>query len=218
MPERIEWELVPRVRIDKRREVEALAEEILALDTLLQLAPSRLSVAQQEQLVDFQSRMAGCVTSPCEAAEAPLLGSRPGWDYDARDAFGELGRPPELSIDEFTELIGKQHDCTLCNGAASHPGVSGIPCEFDLTPMAAVVSDERLGEQVQFELEPEEMLMLADDLHHVLVCRTFSDGEETDAVSYLEDAIRYLRFWAGLGFGVAPAYVKAASDWNSDSE
>jgi len=208
MSERTEWELVPLVREDRRALVEELAEEILSLDAILEVAPERMTEDQQARLIQLQREMAECVVSPCEAADAPLLSTRPDWTSEVRTAFENMPSNDGLCLREFVEMMDVQHDCSRCEGASLFPGVSGIPCEFDLTPLFEILTRDTLLEQVQFEMEPDEMRLLADDLDRRLLCKAFCQLTDFDTESYLSDAVRFLRYWAHLGYGVAPAYVR----------
>jgi hypothetical protein len=207
MAERLEWELVPMVKSDRHAEVEALATEILDLDAKLEAAPERMTPAEQTRLIDLQKRMSQCVVSPCEAAGTPLLRARPRWKEESAVVYRESGCKGEVSLDDFLQVVGGQHDCALCDGASAYPGVSGIPCEFDLTPLAQVLADESVLEQIQFELEPREMEALAVELEGRARSKAAKKANDIDPGHYLSDAVRFLRYWARLGFGVAPAHV-----------
>jgi len=204
----MEWELVPRVREESRCVVEQLAAEILSLDALLEVAPSRMTEAQKKRLIELQGKMEECAVSPCEAAGTPRLSTRDGWVDQVRRLFEERGVSGRIPFNDFLSLMGGQHDCTSCRGRSAHPGVSGIPCQFDLTPLAAILGDDPLTDQVQFELEPDEMIALASDINERVICGAFSRATALNAKAYLEDAVRFLLFWSALGFGVAPAFVR----------
>lgn len=208
MSERIEWELVPRVRPDRQDLVEDLAEEILELDAALELAGDHLSEDDEERLLDLHARMANCLLSPCEAAEAPLLRVRTAWQDLAAQTFASLPDHDALDEETFLQLMGQQHDCAMCDGKSKFAGVSGVPCEFDLTPLATILPQDELCDSVQFELAPDEMLRLAAEVEVRKQTRSFSGIDHADARLYLGEMERYLRFWARLGFGVAPAFVE----------
>ncbi|MBM4353446.1 MAG: hypothetical protein FJ109_06550 [Deltaproteobacteria bacterium] len=208
MRERMEWELVPRVREENRSEVEQLAGEILSLDALLEVAPNRMTETQRKRLIDLQGKMERCAESPCEAAATPRLSTRAGWVEQVRQLFEERGVAGRISFDDFLRLMGGQHDCSSCRGRSAYPGVSGIPCQFDLTPLPSILADGQRADQVHFELEPDEMTALASDLNEKIICGAYLESDGLDSKAYLEDAVRFLLFWSALGFGVAPAFVR----------
>ncbi len=207
MTEKLEWELVPRVKESEREAVEGLAEEALRLDAMMEVAPHRLTRADQDRLVELQRNMEECVVLPCEAAEAPQVGSRPDWGDEVKTLYEELEDNGGLTLQQFREHVETNHDCTRCPGAFSFPGVSGMPCDFELAPLLGVLVDDDLKEQVQFELAPSEMTELAEALELQLRMGSFLELEDRDTKAYLADAIGYLRFWSEAGFGVAPAFV-----------
>ncbi len=216
MGERIEWELVPRVRPDRQDAVEELAAQILHLDAALELARNQLSEEDEERLLDLHVRMADCLLSPCEAAKTPLLRVRERWRELAASALASLPQSEGLDEESFFSLMGQQHDCSMCDGKSSFPGVSGVPCEFNLTPLARILPQDELWEAAQFELLPEEMVSFASEVETRRRTATFADVGGLDATAYLAEIERYLRFWAHLGFGVAPAYVDEAKDVDKD--
>jgi len=205
MKERLEWELVPRVKDEMCREVEEIAEEILNIDALVSNEAGGPNAEQQLRLDELKQRMTGCILSPCDAAESPLLSSRPDWLKEAASTWESLPAAAALPLRDFSDLFGRQHDCTRCQGASSFPGASGIPCELDLGPLLAMVSDEQIRDQVNYELSPDEMLALAQDLEALHKGRQYTTPDLVDPDEYLDDVVRFLRFWAGKGFGVAPA-------------
>ncbi len=208
MQERMEWELVPRVREERRDVVERLAGEILSLDALLEVAPNRMTEAQKKRLIELQGKMEECAVSPCEAAGTPRLSTREGWVEQVKRLFEERGVSGRIPFDDFLGLMGGQHDCSSCRGRSGHPGVSGIPCQFDLTPLPSILGDDPITDQVHFELEPDEMTALASDINERLICGIYNRVAGMDSRAYLEDAVRFLLFWSALGFGVAPAFVR----------
>lgn len=207
MSERLEWELVPQVREEDKEMVHLLAEEALELDAMMEMAPHTMNQAQRGRLVELQRRMEDCVASPCEASGATLVKDRRDWKTEARASYARFA-PSDVSEEQYLEYTGKQYDCLSCQGASKHAGVSGIPCDFDLTPMLRILAHDEVSEQVQFELRPSEMLTVADALDQVLALTSFAGDPEVDEKAYLKEAARFLRFWAGLGFGVAPAFVE----------
>lgn len=208
MQERMEWELVPRVREENRVVVERLAGEILSLDAMLEVAPSRMTEAQRCRLIELQGKMEECAVSPCEAAGTPSLSTRDGWVEQVRKLFEERGVAGRIPFNDFLRLMGGQHDCASCRGRSAYPGVSGIPCQFDLTPLPDVLCDEQIADQVHFELEPDEMTALASDINEKIICGAYNRSDGLNSKAYLEDAVRFLLFWSALGFGVAPAFVR----------
>lgn len=207
MSERLEWELVPQVRDSEKERVHLLAQEALELDAMVEMAPHTMTAADRNRLVELQRSMEDCVVSPCETAQARLLSQRPGWEEEAGAAHAELA-PRDVTFEQFLEYTGSQYDCLACPGASEHAGISGVPCDFDLTPMLRILPDDEISEQVQFELSASEMQVLADTLDQVVCMTVFREDPTVDAKAYLKDAARYLRFWADHGFGVAPAYVQ----------
>jgi len=210
MSERMEWELVPLVKEDKRTLVEELAAEVLRLDAMLEMDPRNMSREDQELLVSLQQRMSECVISPCEGAGAPHLSTRDNWREEALEAFAECETGDALSQEEFLLYLGRQHDCSRCEGASANPGVSGLPCDYDLTPMRELLPDDSILEQTQFELEPAEMLRLAEELADRIARQNFATPTDPKAQAYLLDAVRFLRFWSAQGYGVAPAYARSS--------
>lgn len=212
MSERIEWELVPRVRADRVDEVECIAEEILELDAALELARSDLSEEEERRLLNLHSRMAECLLSPCEAAGTPLLRVRDRWRELAVKSLASIPEQEILDEDRFVHLMGQQHDCSVCDGKSRFAGVSGVPCEFDLTFLPMILPQDDLCESVQFELTPDEMNIFAAEVESRRRTGSYAILELVDAPTYLAEIERYLRFWARLGFGVAPAFVEEAED------
>jgi len=209
MAERLEWELVPLVRAEKRDEVERLGREILDLDAQLEIAPHEMNAEEMKRLVQLQSGMVRCIVTPCEAAGAPLVNDVSGWADEVEQVFDSMDLEHGLTRDEFVRHVGRQRDCSRCRGASQFPGVSGAPCEFDLTHLSCLLLDEGLAEQVQFELQPQEMREYAAAIRRVLSTEAFRRSDLVDSHSYLEGVARFLEFWAELGFGVAPAFVTA---------
>jgi hypothetical protein len=209
MHDRIEWELVPRVRPDQQDEVDAIAEEILRLDGALELGRQAFSEQDEERLLSLHARMANCLLPPCEAAETPLLSVRERWPELAAQALATLPDYDGLDRESLLGFMGQQHDCSQCEGRSSFGGISGVLCEFDLTPLATILSQDELWESAQFELTPVEMVNFAADVESRHRSGSFAPLDHLDASSYLSEIIRYLRFWASLGFGVAPAFVEA---------
>ena len=212
MTERIEWELVPRVRPDQQDAVEEIASEILRLDAALEMGRDSLSERDEEQLIELHARMADCLLSPCEAAETPLLSLRERWQELAANALAALPEFEGLDQESVFSLMGQQHDCSACGGKSGFAGVTGVLCEFDLTPLARILPEDEISESAQFELTPEEMLGFAAELESRRRTGNFARVEQLDSESYLTEIVRYLRFWAGVGFGVAPAFVEAEQD------
>ena len=210
MKERLEWELVPVVAEDRREEVEYIALEVLDLDAKLEIAPGRMTPREEERLVELQRSMSSCVVSPCKAAGAPLISSRPGWQVEASRAFEELDKADAVNLGDFLSYVGRLHDCSRCDGASRFPGVSGIPCDFDVESVLASLADG-LRDRLQFEMDQEEMLALANDLER-LHLEGLSGAGADSAVGVIEDMARFLRYWGGLGFGVAPAFVTAVDE------
>jgi len=209
MADRLEWQLVPLVKESQREVVEALAEEALKLDAVMEVAPQRMRPVDQDRLLDLQRRMDACVESPCEAAEAPPMASRPTWNQDAHGALTGIEGVAALPLDAFLSRLGNQPDCARCPGACRYPGVSGMPCDFDLSPLSLVLTDKDLLDHVQFELSPPEMEALAARLDAYRIDGWYSRPQDVDPEEYLADASRFLRFWSKKGFGVAPAYATA---------
>jgi hypothetical protein len=208
MAERMEWELVPRVKPEHRDEVSTIAEEILRLDAALDAAPEGLAGVDEERLLELQARMARCLVSPCAEAQTPLLAGREQWRETVAGLFATLPGHEELDQALFANLMGQQHDCALCDGRTAFPGVSGVPCEFDLTPLTLVLPGTESLETVQFELSADEMLRLADELELSFRAGSYLQPPGVDAKLYLSECVRYLRFWARLGFGLAPAWTE----------
>jgi hypothetical protein len=209
MAERMEWELVPLVREEKRDEVERLGREILDLDARFEIAPHEMNPDEMKRLVQLQSGMARCIITPCEAAEAPFVNDRTGWERDVEGAFDSLELAHGLTRDDFVRHIGRQRDCGRCRGASDFPGVSGSPCEFDLTHLGNLLLDEALAEKVQFEMQPPEMREFAEAIMAVLAAGAFRRSDLIDTRQYLRAMAEFLEFWAELGYGVAPAFVTA---------
>lgn len=207
MSERLEWELVPQVREEDKEMVHLLAEEALELDAMMEMAPHTMSQAQRGRLVELQRLLEDCVASPCEATAAALVKDRQDWKAAARESYARFA-PSDVTEEQFLEYTGTQYDCVSCPGASKYAGVSGIPCDFDLTHMLRILSHDEVSEQVQFELRPSEMLTMADALDQVLALTSFTGDPEVEEPAYLKAAAEFLRFWAGLGFGVAPAFVE----------
>lgn len=208
--ERLEWELIPLVRDEDRDLIHDLAIEVLALDFALASRQEGLSRPQQDQLLTLQSRMGNCVQTPCEAAGAPYLCDRISFLEDASEAYHELGPEPGLSFEEFVHMARTQRDCAGCPGACAYPGVTGVPCDFDLTPILSIVPDLSIRKCLSFELIPEDMYDLAERLENRVTRRGYQPHPEVNSLEYLEHVIRFLRFWARKGFGVAPAYTDIA--------
>ncbi len=207
MSDRLEWELVPRVRPEKQDEVEVLAEEILALDAALEQGGAGLTEEDEMRLVELHNRMAECLLSPCEAAGSPLLSARPDFEEEASSTYEDLPERDRITREQFLQLMGFQHDCAQCDGKSDFPGVSGAPCEFDLTPLQTILADPVILDAVQFELQPEEMRHLAYELELRVHTGDFAESGRVDSREYLLQMVRYLRFWAQQGFGLAPAFV-----------
>lgn len=207
MAERMEWELVPLVREEKRDEVERLGREILDLDARFELAPHEMKPDEMRRLVQLQSGMARCIVTPCEAADAPLVNDRTGWESEVETAFNSLDLAAGLSREDFVRNIGRQRDCARCRGASDFPGVSGSPCEFDLTHLVHLLLDDVLAEQIQFEMQPQEMREFAGAIRDVLSTGAFRRSDLIDTRYYLRAIAEFLEFWAELGYGVAPAFV-----------
>ena len=212
MSERIEWELVPRVRPERMDEVECIAEEVLELDAALEMARGDLGEEEERRLLNLQTRMAECLLSPCEAAETPLLRVRDRWREVAIKSLALLPDQEVLDEDSFIQLMGQQHDCSVCDGKSQFAGVSGVPCEFDLTYLFRILPQDELCESVQFELTADEMVSFAAEVETRRRTGSFAILDEVDAPTYLAEVERYLCFWARLGFGVAPAYVEEEED------
>jgi hypothetical protein len=212
MSERIEWELVPRVRPDQQDIVEEIANEILRLDGALEFGRSAVGEQDEERLLSLHARMANCLLPPCEAANTPLLNVRDRWQELAADAMATLPDYDGLDRESFLSFMGQQHDCSECEGKSHFGGVSGVLCEFDLTPLACILSQDELWEAAQFELTPVEMVGFAGEVESRRRTGSFVPLDQIDAESYLLEVVRYLRFWSNLGFGVAPVCVEAEQD------
>lgn len=207
MKDRLEWELVPRVREESIREVEEIAEQILYLDGMIGPEEREIPDEYLLQLHELKERLSLCLLSPCEAAGAPLLSSRPGWRKEAAAAWKSLPEFAAMPLSQFTKIFAQQHDCTRCPGASAFPGSSGIPCKVDLEPLLAIVSNPEIIEQVQYELAPHEMRSLADELERYAASRRYNDVKDVDPAKYLTDLAHFLRFWADQKFGVSPTFL-----------
>ncbi len=202
--ERTEWELVPLVQQEREELARSLSEELLNLDMLLDADPDALQPCQRERILELHRRINHCVISPCEASGAPALSARPGFVEEAREAFLEFEPNGTLPLEDFLSLVGDERDCSKCPGATDYPGVSGVRCDLDTTPLMAWLTGSGLEDMLDFELVPEEMEILAEEVESRM---DHTKVRYTSSVSphYLRQVVRYLRYWSGLGFGVVPA-------------
>lgn len=203
MLERLEWELVPRVRSDRREQVEAIALAILELDELL--ADGGGTAQSLEELPRLHKELAECLVSPCEASGAPLLDERQGWNQEVEKAFGLLPPGNGMSFDDFQVAMSRQHDCSRCPGGSGYPGLGGIPCTFDLTPLKMIVGAAGWAERVGEELSPPAMAELAGMVERCLWSGQYRSCELADSRHYLAQMAAFLRFWSARQFGVAAA-------------
>ena len=207
MANRLEWELVPRVREDKRDEVEHIALEIMRLDALMQMGRDALTDEEKTLLLSLQRQIGDCMEKPCQATSAPLLTARPRWRELVRDIYQGLDQKHLLSLDDFLESMGAEYDCSACSWRTDYPGISGIPCEFSLEPLLLSLPDSEICETIQFELLPREMVELASELSLVRQAGGYAAVADINVDDYLDQAVAYLRFWADLGFGVMPVIL-----------
>lgn len=196
---RLEWRLAHPIRDGHRDRVEELGAELTDLEA------ERPSVVGPEdsRYLQLGRELASLTIPPCEATGAPRVGDSADWEQRLLIEFHEgdhLDDP--LDFSEYAELRREDYDCARCPYRTPYTGWPLDPCELVADPLLDLIEDERALEMSLSDLEPPEMIELADLLDSMRREGRYIPAPEVDALDLLTKASLFLRFWADLGFSV----------------
>ena len=198
---RIEWRLLHPIRDGCRDRVEALTAELGELDGTRPV----LAVPDPGLVDHLTTELARLTVSPCEAAGAPILEDSPDWERRLLVEFHEDDQSTDaIDFDDYVTQRRGDPDCERCPYSTPYTLFPLNPCEFAAGALLDVLDDESVLDRVVEEMEPPEMIGLATELEVVRDEGRFLAAESVDSHDYLSKAALFLRFWAGLGFSVAP--------------
>ena len=204
---RLDWTLIRPARPDigaKKKKLPAQIDELEnAIEARVHEASRRLlSEEEVDTLVDLEERLDNLTIASCEAAHAPRVGDDADWESRIVDEFSDADT--DLELDEYLEMRRQDFDCDRCPHAARFSLYPQDPCEISVGPLLQALDTDALIEAVAAPMGPDDMRTLADDLERVLDNGRFKSLAELDVAALLSEAVRFLRFWAKLGFGIRP--------------
>jgi len=202
------WALVPPVLPGKEDEVEALAGE---LDELGEAAEEGKEI-DEDRVHELVTAIEERSANKCRLAGAPLVGARADFKAYAKEIYDDEGVAEEgTSVAEFEEMLAGEPDCEACAAAQiyGHPDLD--PCEITPMLLTEMLRDPEMIEHIEYEMDSDAMLALADELQGVLDAGTFKLQVESvegpfDPADYLKETIRFLRTWGERGFRLAPIF------------
>jgi hypothetical protein len=198
---RIEWRLLHPIREGARETVEALSAELSDLEAY-QAPGHPTNEARIQQLAD---EVAALTIPPCEAVGAPRVGDSADCEQRLVVEFHEDDLIEEaLDFSEYAALRKQDYDCERCPYGTPYTRYPLSPCEFAAGAFLDLVEDDDLLDRILAEMEPPEMEDLASTLEALRRSGNLPSVEGVDSADYFAKAALFLRFWARLGFSVAP--------------
>ena len=212
------WALVPPVTAGKEDEVEAFAAELDGLGAKAEQGEDIDEERVHELVASIEERSA----NKCALARAPLVGARPDFKAYAKEIYDEEAVVDEgTTLEEFEEMLSKEPDCEACEAAQiyGHPELD--PCEITPMLLTEMLRDPALIEAIDYEMDGEGMIALADGLQGALDAGAFQLTVESvegpfDPADYLKQTIRFLRTWGERGFHLAPIFLDPDEDDECD--
>lgn len=211
--QRLDWRLVYPIRPGHRDRVEEISVELTGLEA------GRPGGAPPggEQYDDLARELSELTIPPCEATDAPHVGDSPDWEQRILLEFhdGEHLEEP-LDFADYATLRHGDYDCARCPYRTPYTSDDLDPCEMDATHLLSAVEDEAIIELALGDLEPPEMVDLAQRLDTLRRAGTFEPVEGANAADFLTKASLFLRFWATLGFSITAQLDEAPDPTAAD--
>jgi len=214
------WTIVPPVLEGKEEEVQALVAELDKLaPQLAEAEHADLPPEVMEQANDLMAGIEARSADKCKLAGAPLVGARKEFTKLAKESFEEDGyKEAGYTLAQYKALLKESPDCEKCRAAEQYGHEALDPCEITPFFVTEIVRDPDVVEKVQYEMEPEEMLELAEDLKLVIENKGFSETDDFSSHEYLEALVRFLTTWAQRGCRVEPTFLDALEEGHEHDE
>ncbi|MCC6621007.1 MAG: hypothetical protein IT385_07115 [Deltaproteobacteria bacterium] len=211
---RIDWQLIRPARPGKKYaraldEVEAKIEAHLHEATLRVLTPAEVGA-----LTALEDRQDNASIAACEAAHAPRVADDPDWEARLVDEYAESDT--DMELDEYLEVRAREFDCERCPHASALSLYPQDPCEVSVGPIEDALVDETLAAALREAMGPDDMRALAERLEAALTADRLRAVEGLDVADLVREAVRFLRFWSRLGFGVRPEVVSELAPIQTD--
>ncbi|MCB9728297.1 MAG: hypothetical protein H6744_04800 [Deltaproteobacteria bacterium] len=211
---RLDWQLVRPMRSGDLRESMELARILRRLVT--REAADALPEADGELLDQLELSYDEDTVSTCEAVGAPVVQDDPGWESRVVDEFAESD--VDMELEEFLELRKAEPDCERCPHASPYSLYPMDACEFSAGALEVVLTDAELRTQAARPMDPDAMRAYAAALDAALAQGHLRQSDALPVQDYVEQAARFLRFWADRGFGILPGDIDEIVNYAEPSD